>query len=60
MSSNIKFPWARQIVQSPYIDLFGALLILGVCIARNFHGTIYHQGEIQFGIPFLELGSYIG
>jgi len=59
MSSDLRYPWARQIVKSPYIDIFGAVLILGVCIARDFHGTIYHQEEIQFGIPFLELGDYM-
>jgi len=59
MSSVLRYSWARQIVKSPYIDLFGALLIFGVCVARDFHGTIYHQGEIQFSIPFLELGNYM-
>lgn len=59
MSTTIKYPWVRQIVQSTYIDWFGALLILGICIFRDFHGTIYYQGEIQFGIPFLELPNYM-
>ncbi|MEM9884602.1 MAG: nicotinamide mononucleotide transporter family protein [Bacteroidota bacterium] len=59
MPSSIKFPWIRQIVQSSYVDILGALLIFGVSYARNFHGTIYYQGEIQFGIPFLELSSYL-
>lgn len=59
MSSALRYSWARQIVKSPYIDLFGALLIFGVCVTRDFHGTIYYQGEIQFGIPFLELGSHM-
>jgi len=59
MSSYVRYPWIRQIVQSPYIDLFGAFLILGICIVRNFHGTIYFEGEIQFGIPFSELSAYM-
>ncbi|MEM8525678.1 MAG: nicotinamide mononucleotide transporter family protein [Bacteroidota bacterium] len=59
MPSNLRYPWARQLVQSSYIDVFGAVLILGVCITRDFHGTIYHQGEVQFGISILELGSYM-
>jgi nicotinamide mononucleotide transporter len=35
------------------------VLIFGVCYARNFHGTIYYQGAIEFGIPFMEIGSYM-
>lgn len=53
------FPWIRTLVLSSYLDLLGAVLIFGVCYARNFHGTIYHGGEIQFGIPFTELWSFI-
>jgi len=49
----------RKLVLSPYLDLFGALLVLGVCIARDFHQTIFFQGEIQFGIPLRELTGYV-
>ncbi len=52
-------PILRQLVQSKYLDLFGALLIFGVCYYRNFHQTIFFQGEIQFGIPFKELWIYV-
>lgn len=57
--SEIKQPLLRKIVKSSYIDIFAALLIFGVCYYRNFHETIYQDGEIQFGIPFSELGTYI-
>lgn len=56
---TIKQPILRKIVQSQYIDLFAAALIFGVCYYRNFHGTIYQNGEIQFGIPLAELSTYI-
>ena len=52
-------PILRQLVQSKYLDLFGALLIFGVCYHRNFHQTIFFQGEIQFSIPFKELWIYV-
>ena len=42
-------------MHSKYLDLFGALLILGVCIERDFHETYFIQGEITFGIPISEL-----
>ncbi len=56
--SNLR-PLLRQLVQSKYLDLFGALLIFGVCYYRNFHQTIFFQGEIQFGIPFKELWAFV-
>lgn len=56
----IQSPLLRSIVHSKSLDLIGALLIFGVCYYRNFHGTIYHEGAIQFGIPFNELWSYVG
>ncbi len=52
-------PFLRKLVQSTSLDLFGAILIFGVCYYRNFHGTIFYQGEIQFGIPFGELWGYV-
>jgi len=45
----------RQIVHSKYVDLFGVILVLAICIYRDFHETIYFNGAIQFGIPFSEL-----
>jgi len=47
----------RKLVQSSYLDFFGAMLILGVCIYKGFHETIYYRGEIAFGTPISELGS---
>ena len=58
-STSVPRPKLRKITHSKYIDVFGAVLILGVCLYRNFHETIYHNGGIQFGIPFSELGDYI-
>lgn len=52
-------PILRKLVQSKHLDLFGILLVLGVCYYRSFHETIYYQGGIQFGIPINELWSYI-
>lgn len=49
----------RQLVHSKNLDLFGALLIFGVCYYRSFHETIFYNGEIQFGIPFSELLFYL-
>ena len=49
----------RQLVHSKYLDLFGALLVFGVCYYRQFHQTIYFDGAMQFGIPMTELMSYI-
>ena len=48
----------RRLVKSTYLDLFGAALILGVCISLSFHTTIYYQGKIQFNIPLDELWSH--
>ena len=55
---NIKV-LARQLVHSKYIDLFGAILILGVCVARDFHGTYYQNGEMTFGIPIDQLMTQV-
>jgi len=57
--SQLRYPTVRKIVQSSYIDIFAALLILGVSIAKDFHGTIYQDGAMQFGIPITELGAYV-
>ena len=56
---KIKIPWLRKLVQSTYLDVIGAVLIFSVCYFRNFHGTIYLDGEIQFGIPISELGNQL-
>lgn len=44
---------------SPYLDLLGAVLVLGICIARDFHETVYVNGEIQFGVPIGDLMGYV-
>ena len=55
----VRNPVLRKIVHSTSLDLIGAVLIFGVCYYRNFHGTIYYEDSIHFGIPFKELWSYI-
>lgn len=40
---------------SSSLDVFGALLIFGVCYSLNFYGTIYENGQIEFGVPFKAL-----
>ncbi len=54
-AKSIIFPRLRSIVHSTFLDVLGAALILGVCIYRNFHGTVYQGGEVKFGVPFAEL-----
>lgn len=54
-----RFPIIREIVQSNYLDVIGAMLILGVCFSRNFQGTIYFEGQVQFGKPFSEIWDYV-
>jgi Nicotinamide mononucleotide transporter len=49
----------RQLVHSKNLDLFGALLIFGVCYVRDFHETIFFQGKIQYGIAFSDLWSFV-
>jgi len=51
----VRYPRIRKIVHSTYLDIIGAVLILGVCIYRNFHGTIYSEGEVEFGIKLSDL-----
>lgn len=46
----------RKLVLSKELDLFAAFLILWVCYFRDFHETIYFQGQIEFGIPLSDLG----
>ncbi|NCO62752.1 MAG: nicotinamide mononucleotide transporter [Flavobacteriales bacterium] len=49
----------RKIVHSKYIDLTGVILVLCICIYKDFHETIYFNGRIQFGIPLTNFFSYI-
>lgn len=56
---SIKYPILRQIVKSPQIDIFAAILIFGVSIAKNFHETVYQNGAMQFGVPIQELGTAV-
>jgi nicotinamide mononucleotide transporter len=49
----------RKIVHSDYLDIIGVALILSVCIYRNFHGTVFQHGEIQFGVPFHSLWTTV-
>lgn len=56
---SVRFPSIRKIVKSTWLDVIGAVLIFGVCYWRNFHGTIYQAGEVQFGIPFNALWGFV-
>lgn len=47
----------RKLVKSSHLDLLGVALILGVCLYKGFHETIFYQGKIQFGTPIQELYS---
>ena len=55
----LRAPLLRKLVQSKHLDLFGAALILITCIVRDFLGTIYFEGAIQFGVSLSDLGSYV-
>jgi len=55
----IRSPILRQLVHSKHLDIFGAVLILLVCIYRDFHETIYYQGQIQFGTNIQDLYSTV-
>jgi len=56
---NTTKPIYRSIVQSKFLDVFAVVFILGICYWRDFQGTIFYQGEIQFGIPMKELWNYM-
>lgn len=58
-SSTLRLPFIRSLVLSSSLDIFGALLIFGVCYSLNFHGTIYQNGQIEFGVPFVNLWERI-
>lgn len=57
--SSVRYPIIKSIVGSTYLDVVGAILILSICIYRNFHGTIFYNGQAEFGIPIAELWSYV-
>lgn len=54
--------WFHTYVHSVYMDFFGVALILLVCYWRNFHETVYLNGEILFntGAEFSALISQGG
>ncbi len=56
---KVPYPVIRQIVLSTYLDVFGAVLVLGVSLYKNFHRTVYYQGKPQFNIPLDELWELI-
>ena len=49
----------RQLAHSKSLDLFGTLLILVVCIERDFHETYFYPGEIQFGIAITDFWAQL-
>ena len=44
----------RSFVQSKYLDLFGATLVLVISIYNQYHLTYYFQGNVKFEVPFSE------
>ncbi|MBX2816607.1 MAG: nicotinamide mononucleotide transporter family protein [Saprospiraceae bacterium] len=54
-----RIPVLRSLVLSPYLDLFGAGLVLFICIWRNFHGTIYFEGQVVFGVLLRDLPGLV-
>ena len=44
----------RSFVQSKYLDLFGAALVLVISIYNQYHLTYYFQGNVKFEVPFSE------
>jgi hypothetical protein len=49
----------RKIVHSKYIDFVGVILVLSICIYKDFHETIYFNGKIQFGVPISNFFNYV-
>ncbi|MCT4666016.1 MAG: nicotinamide mononucleotide transporter family protein [Flavobacteriales bacterium] len=39
--------WVRKWVNSPFLDLFGAILVLVITLVKGYHKTIYFNGEIS-------------
>lgn len=56
---SLRSPLLRNLVQSPSLDLVGAVLIFITCVWRDFLGTVYFDGEMLFGTPLSDLPSYI-
>jgi nicotinamide mononucleotide transporter len=56
---KLKYPLARKFVKSNYLDVFGATLILVISIVKNFHGTMYQDGEIIFGVALTDITSKV-
>jgi nicotinamide mononucleotide transporter len=53
----VKSKVLRNLVHSKHLDLFGAILILVVCVDRDFHETYFQYGQIKFGIPISDIWS---
>lgn len=47
----------RKYVTSPYMDVLGVVIVLGVSYAKGFHETIYKAGEVSFnaGTDYLSM-----
>lgn len=53
-------PQLRALVTSSYLDIAGVLLVLIICIIRNFHGTYFVDGDLVFDVPISSIFTYIG
>lgn len=56
---NLNSAILRKLVQSPYIDVAGALLVFATSVWRDFLGTVYFNGEMLFGTPISSLPDYM-
>ena len=54
-SQNVKFPLIRFLVLSKHLDIAGALVVFLTSVARNFQGTVFYKGRVEFGVPMDEL-----
>lgn len=59
MTIALKYPFIRTLVKSSYLDILGAVLVFAICFYKDFHGTIYYNGKITFGVPIYDLFSHI-
>ena len=59
MLSKVNKPIFRSLVQSKNLDLFGVVLVIYVCVSRDFLGTVYQNGKISFGVPLGELWNTV-
>lgn len=57
--NQLRYPIIRSLVQSPFLDIVGALLVFSISYYLSFHQTIFYEGKIQFNIPVNELGLYV-